>query len=163
MSIAMARANIKAKYDTEELVMMTWKAINRPPIFAVFAAFVVAALFTVTAVGSNGPGPGTMSGAFAYGGGGAGPRGTGVPSAAQLARVRDRVDAWLAESGFRGFSVAEVMAFTNNDYVSVRDPNDVPAFELLTDLHTNWLMEEPPSMMWNTRYGGMGDFRSSAR
>jgi hypothetical protein len=36
----------------------------------------------------------------------------------------------------------------------------MPAFELLTDLRTNWVMEEPPSMMWNTRYGTMGEFGS---
>jgi hypothetical protein len=74
--------------------------------------------------------------------------------------LSDRVDSWLGENGFKGFKVAEVMAFTNNDYVAVHDTSGKPAFELLTDLNTNWLMEEPPSMMWNTRYGVMGDFGS---
>ena len=105
-------------------------------------------------------GPGMMGGAFGgSGGGGAGSTGT-APTATQLTGVRDQVNGWLASNGFKGFKVAEVMAFTNNDYVAVQDKRGKPAFELLTDLNTNWLMEEPPSMMWNTRYGVMGDFGS---
>jgi len=80
------------------------------------------------------------------------------PTAAQLTRVRDRIDAWLATSGFAGFKVGEIMAFSNNDYAAVRDAQGMPAFELLTNRATSWVMEEPPSMMWNTRYGMMGDF-----
>jgi hypothetical protein len=107
--------------------------------------------------GSAASGPGIMGSAFgASGGGGAGAAGTLKPSPAQLTAVRNRIDAWLAASGFKGFTAAEVMAFTSNDYVAVHDPADRPAFELLTDLHTNWVMEEPPSMMWNSRYGVMG-------
>lgn len=104
-------------------------------------------------------GPGMMGGAFGgTGGGGAGSTGTAKPPAAQLTGLRDQVNGWLASNGFKGFKVAEVMAFTNNDYVAVHDKSGKPAFEMLTDLNTNWLMEEPPSMMWNTRYGLMGDF-----
>jgi hypothetical protein len=109
--------------------------------------------------GSSGYGPGMMGGAFgSVGGGGAGAAGTSRPTAAQLTQVGDQVDSWLASHGFKGFKVAEVMAFTNNDYVAVHDQAGMPAFELLTDLNTNWLMEEPPSMMWNSRYGVMSDF-----
>jgi hypothetical protein len=50
------------------------------------------------------------------------------------------------------------MAFTNNDYVAVDDAHGMPAFELLTTLKTTWAMDEPPSMMWNTKYGMMGEF-----
>jgi hypothetical protein len=98
-----------------------------------------------------------MGSAFgASGGGGAGAAGTGIPSSTQLTAVRNRIDGWLAASGLKGFTAAEVMAFTSNDYVAVHDPAGRPAFELLTDLHANWVMEEPPSMMWNSRYGVMG-------
>jgi len=69
--------------------------------------------------------------------------------------VRDRVERWLQSPGLSGFRVSEVMAFTNNDYVAVQDARGKPAFELLTE-PSGWLMEEPPSMMWNTRYGMMG-------
>ncbi len=106
-------------------------------------------------------GPGMMGSAVGgNGGGGAGATGAAKPTAAQLNGVRLRVNGWLGSNGFIGFKVGEVMAFTNNDYVAVRDKSGRPAFELLTDLKTNWLMEEPPSMMWNTRYGMMGDFGS---
>jgi hypothetical protein len=122
----------------------------------------VAALVSATVAlgaGPNGPhGPGMMGGAFGGVGGGAGAAGTAKPTTAQLVRVADRVNGWLATSGFDGFKVAEVMAFNNNDYVAVHDKAGKPAFELLTDLSTNWLMEEPPSMMWNTSYGMMRDF-----
>ena len=126
------------------------------------ALLVVAAAAAATGGGARSVvGPGMMGSAFgSVGGGGTGQAGTGRPSAAQLKTVRDRVDSWLAGDGFKGFTVSEVMAFTNNDYVAVRDASGKPAFELLTDLNTNWLMEEPPSMMWNTRYGVMGDLGS---
>ena len=117
----------------------------------VTASALVAATIAVTA------GPGMMGVAFGgSGGGGAGAAGTAKPAAAQLTSLSDRVNSWLGTNGYKGFKVAEVMAFTNNDYIAVHDPSGKPAFELLTDLNANWLMEEPPSMMWNTRYGAMG-------
>ena len=78
------------------------------------------------------------------------------PSSDQLGAVRDQVDRWLGANSFTGFRVSEVMAFTNNDYVAVHDSQGHPAFELLVAPRSGWLMEEPPSMMWNTRYGMMG-------
>jgi hypothetical protein len=126
---------------------------------AVVAGLLAVTSVTAIAATSRGAasGPGMMGGAFGgYGGGGAGPAGTAKPTATQLSHVGARISSWLASNGFKGFSVAEVMAFTNNDYVAVQDPSGKPAFELLTDLRTNWVMEEPPSMMWNTKYGMMG-------
>jgi hypothetical protein len=76
-----------------------------------------------------------------------------APTPAALATVRDRVEHWLETSGFAGFRVTEVMAFTDNDYVAVNDKSGKPAFELLVGPNRSWLMEEPASMMWNTRYG----------
>jgi hypothetical protein len=94
------------------------------------------------------------------GGGGSGSSGIATPTGVQLQQIATRVNSWLAASGFKGFKAAEVMAFTDNDYVAVHDAQGMPAFELLTNLETTWLMEEPPSMMWNTTYGMMGDFGS---
>jgi hypothetical protein len=111
-------------------------------------------------LGSAAHGAGMMGSAFGgSGGGGAGAAATRKPSSAQLTAVRNRIDGWLAASGFKGFTVAEVMTFTSNDYVAVYDPAGKPAFELLTNLRTNWVIEEPPSMMWNSRYGVMGTAR----
>jgi hypothetical protein len=53
------------------------------------------------------------------------------------------------------------MAFANNDYVAVQDAKGKPAFELLTAPNLRWLMEEPPSMMWTSRYGMMRGFGRS--
>ena len=99
--------------------------------------------------------PGMMGG---YGDmmGGYGSVNAGAPtSASSLRTVRSRVEGWLESRGFQGFHVSEVMAFTNNDYVAIRDTHGKPAFELLTTPNLSWLMEEPPSMMWNSRYGPM--------
>ena len=93
------------------------------------------------------------------GSGGAPSTAIAAPSAGALGAVRDRVQAWLAANGFRGFGVSEVMAFTHNDYVAVHSGGDRPAFELLVVPSSGWVMEEPPSMMWNTRYGMMRGHR----
>jgi hypothetical protein len=53
------------------------------------------------------------------------------------------------------------MAFANNDYVAVRDRHGKPALELLTTRNLSRLMEEPPSMMWNSRYAMMRGFGRS--
>jgi hypothetical protein len=130
-------------------------------VLLVTLASAVALSAAVGAAALNSPGPGMMGGAVGGArGGGSGAAGLGKPTVGELGNVRARINAWLATSGFRGFSVAEVMAFTNNDYIAVHDARGMPAFELLTSLRTTWVMEEPPSMMWNTRYGVMGDFGS---
>src|SRR5665811_1590733 len=78
-------------------------------------------------------------------------------SAKDLNAVRERANAWLRARGFHGLKVAEVMAFTRNDYVAVEDANGHGAFELISGPRGEWLMPEPgPNMMWNTRYGMMG-------
>jgi hypothetical protein len=106
-------------------------------------------------------GHGMMGSAFGGGGGGgSGAGGTAAPTGVQLQQIATRVNSWLAAGGFKGFKTAEVMAFTNNDYVAVHDAQGMPAFELLTNLRTTWVMEEPPSMMWNTKYRMMGDLGS---
>jgi hypothetical protein len=80
---------------------------------------------------------------------------------APLPVVRQEVDRWLVEFGLPGFYAAEVMAFTNNDYVAVADAAGNPAFELLVAADASWVMEEPPSMMWNAKYGMFGHLRGS--
>ena len=88
-------------------------------------------------------------------GGGYGSASATGGATSSLGTVRTRVERWLRENGFAGFRASEVMAFSNNDYVAVADAKGKPAFELLAAPNLSWLMEEPPSMMWNTRYGMM--------
>jgi hypothetical protein len=81
---------------------------------------------------SGADGPWMMSGVFGgVGARGAGASGTAKQSAAQLTMVRKRIERWRDANGFRGFTVAEVMAFTNKDFVAVHDRAGKPAFELL--------------------------------
>ena len=55
-----------------------------------------------------------------------------------------------------GLAVDEVMEFTSNYYASIREKSTgVGAFEILIDKSSGNVMQEPPSMMWNTRYGMM--------
>ena len=76
-----------------------------------------------------------------------------APTSAELSAVQGTVQQWLASAGFKGFRVSEVMAFADNDYVAVNGKEGSPAFELIIAPDLSWLMEEPASMMWNTRYG----------
>jgi hypothetical protein len=145
---------------------MSQRVNKRAVAFLVTVASLLGIASAIASTDATGPeitggasGHGMMSSPFGgTGGGGAGTSGTTTPTGVQLQQIATRANSWLAASGFKGFKTAEVMAFTNNDYVAVRDAQGMPAFELLTNLRTTWVMEEPPSMMWNTRYGMMSDF-----
>jgi hypothetical protein len=76
-----------------------------------------------------------------------------APTVAELDNVRNQITTWLARNGFDSYRVSEVAAFTNNDYVVVQTKAGRDAFELLAAPGAGWLMLEPPSMLWNTRYG----------
>ena len=104
---------------------------------------------------------GGMMGDYGMMGGYGSPNAAAPTSAGSLPTVRSRVEHWLDSRGFQDFHVSEVMAFTNNDYVAVQDAHGKPAFELLTTPTLSWLMEEPPSMMWNSRYGMMRGYGRS--
>ena len=55
-----------------------------------------------------------------------------------------------------GLAVDEVIEFSNNYYASIREKSTgVGAFEILIDKSSGDVMQEPPSMMWNTHYGMM--------
>jgi hypothetical protein len=141
---------------------------KRAPALLIAVASLLAIASATAAVKATGPG--MMGGTSRHGmmgtasasasEGGAGISGTATPTGVQLQQIAAKVNSWLASSGFESFKTAEVMAFTNNDYVAVHDAQGMPAFELLTNLKTTWVMEEPPSMMWNTKYGTMGDLGS---
>jgi hypothetical protein len=145
---------------------MSQRVNKRAVAFLVTVASLLGIASAIASTDATGPeimggasGHGMMASPFGgTGGGGAGTSGTTTPTGVQLQQIATRVNAWLVASGFKGFKTAEVMAFTNNDYVAVRNAQGMPAFELLTNLRTTWVMEEPPSMMWNTKYGMMSGF-----
>lgn len=85
------------------------------------------------------------------------------PTAAELDNVRDQITTWLVKNGFENYGVSEVMAFSNNDYIAVETPKGKDAFELLAGPGAGWLMLEPPSLIWNIRYGMMagGSFETN--
>lgn len=66
-------------------------------------------------------------------------------------------NTYLTTYGNSDFTVAEVMEFTENFYVDVKEKSSgVHAFELLIDRYTGAVYPEPgPDMMWNTKYGHM--------
>lgn len=56
--------------------------------------------------------------------------------------------------------VGEVMRFSNNYYVQLREPGGQLATEVLVDPSSGDVsLEYGPAMMWNTRFGMMRDFR----
>ena len=85
-----------------------------------------------------------------------------APSQQALKSLHDQLQTWLVTHHFSGFRVSELMAFRQNDYAAVTDKNGKPAFELLTWPAQKWVMEEPASMMWNTRYGMLGKLGTSS-
>ncbi len=85
-----------------------------------------------------------------------------APSQQALNSLHDQLQTWLVTHHFSGFRVSELMAFRQNDYAAVTDKNGKPAFELLTWPAQGWVMEEPASMMWNTRYGMLGKLGTSS-
>ena len=104
--------------------------------------------------GMMGGGAGMMGDAGMMGGYGAAVQSS--VSSSDLTAVRDGVEKRLVEWGYKGFTVGEIMAFSRNDYVLVKDASGKPAFELVADPQGRWLRPEPgPNMMWNTSYGMM--------
>lgn len=60
------------------------------------------------------------------------------------------------------FKVKEILEFTNQYYVIIKEESTgTNAFELLIDKNTGSVFLEPgPNMMWNTKYGHMGQSRN---
>jgi len=86
---------------------------------------------------------------------------TEPPTAEELDNVRDQVMTWLIRNGFEGYRVSEEQAYVNNDYIAVENSTGDDAFELLASPGAGWLMLEPPSLMWNTRYGMVESWNSN--
>lgn len=145
--------------------------MNRRTLALLAAALVAGALAALGGSGLVGldraaaARPGTATGWGMMGGGGMmGSAAAGGPAfggdvqtrmtATGLRAVRARIEEQLAGWGYGRFRVAEVMAFTNGDYVLVANASGRPAFELLAAPRVEWLMPEPTTT-WNTAYGMM--------
>ncbi len=111
-------------------------------------------------------GPGMMSGRGGFGMMGAGPRrgmmggyAASNPSAAPLtiAQAKAAATKYLAALNNPDLSIAEVMIFSNNAYVAVKETSTgTGAFELLVDPSTQVAYpEHGPNVMWNTKYGAI--------
>jgi len=74
-----------------------------------------------------------------------------------IEQAGDSVRAYLTRLGNRNLALAEVMAFDNHFYASVKEQDSgLYAFELLIDRFNGQVVFEPgPNMMWNTKYGHM--------
>jgi hypothetical protein len=111
---------------------------------AIAAALLLGA--ACTANGATGGSMGGMMGGLFSGGG----QNIGMDRAVTIAQ-----DVAGSYSG-GGLAVDEVIEFSNNYYAAIREKSTgVGAFEILIDKSSGNVMQEPPSMMWNTRYGMM--------
>jgi len=74
-----------------------------------------------------------------------------------IEQAGDAVQAYLARFGDQNLILAEVMAFDNHFYASVKERDSgIHAFELLIGRFSGQVVSEPgPNMMWNTKYGHM--------
>ena len=121
--------------------------------------------------GRNGPFvPGTMMGRGNYGmmdrGGRGGygmmgPRGF-IDNQANLAplsteQARAAAQKYIAATNITDLAIADVMIFSNNAYVAVKETSTgTGAFELLVDPASQVAYPEyGPNMMWNLKYGGL--------
>lgn len=109
-----------------------------------------------------GPGSGYGAGMM----GGYGPRGTmqgwarGNQNgpAISIDQAQKDVQAYVAQLGNPDLAVSEVMEFQNNFYAIVKEKSTgLGAYEVLINKWTGVVTPEPgPNMMWNTKYGVMG-------
>ena len=73
-------------------------------------------------------------------------------------RAVNAAQSYLASYNSADLALDEVMEFSNNFYVIVKEKSTGGgAFEILVDRYSGYVHPEPgPNMMWNTKYGHMG-------
>ena len=103
------------------------------------------------------PGPGMVGGngmMGGYGRNGQNPPGNRLSMEQAIRRVQD----YVASAG-ANFTAAEIMEFNNNFYAAILEKDTGKgAFEVLVDPYTgNIFPEYGPNMMWNLKYGHMGN------
>lgn len=105
-------------------------------------------------------GGGMMGGGMMGGRGAWGYSGAGTPLT--LDQATDAARQYLSTYGNPDLILVEVMEFSNNFYAEVEEQSTgVHAFELLIDRYGGSVYPEPgPNLMWNARYGHMGNWQS---
>ena len=78
--------------------------------------------------------------------------------AISLSEAGAAAETYLGGAGYSGLEIEEVMEFEYNDYVLVREAGTgTGAMELLVDRSSGAVSQEMgPNMMWNAKYGMMG-------
>ncbi len=114
--------------------------------------------------------PGGMMGGGMMGGRGYGYGNAPNTTPLSLDQAVTRAQQYVASLNTADLAVAEVMEFSNNFYLRVKEKSTgVNAFELLVDKYSGTISPEPgPNMMWNAKYSPMstmmgGWFASSAQ
>lgn len=113
-----------------------------------------------------GYGPGMIGGGYGYGPGGMmGGWGQANPNrpAISLDQAQKDVQAYVDQIGNPDLVLDEVMEFQDNFYAIVKEKSTgTGAFEVLINKWTGAVTWEPQSMMWNTKYAGMGQMMGYA-
>ena len=150
----------------------------------VLALSTVSAVFAVGPFGPNGAGPTATAGGWGPGGmmgrgygagpGGAYGNGSGYGPGGMmgsgwgqtnqtgptisLVQAQQDVQSYLNQFGNSDLTIDEVMEFQDNFYAIVKEKSTgIGAFEVLINKWNGAVMREPgPDMMWNTKYGMMG-------
>lgn len=83
---------------------------------------------------------------------------TGVTGPVNAEKAKELVNNYIASTGLKGISLAEIMEFETQFYAELKeDQTGMYAEELIIDKQTGALYPEMgPNMMWNTKYGHMG-------
>ena len=105
-------------------------------------------------MGGQGWGPGAMDPSLCPLWGQANPAGQPLT----LDRAQSIAEEYLIDYGNPDLEVAEIMQFSRNFYVEVHETSTgIGAMELLIDPVSGAIRPEPgPNMMWNAKYGHMG-------
>lgn len=112
-------------------------------------------------------GPGGRMGRGAWGGGMFGGRGGmswgSVEGVDSLAEAEAAFADYVADLGYTGLAIAEVMEFEHNYYaIAVEEDSGIGAMELLIDKDRDIVGPEyGPNMMWNAKYGMHAGFGMS--
>ncbi len=100
-------------------------------------------------MGGGGYGPGGMMGRYGYG--------STTATPLTVAQAQSAAGKYLANLNNPDLKIAEVMIFSNNAYVAVKESSTgIGAFELLVDPASQIAYPEMgPNMMWNQKYGAL--------